>query len=193
MYKEYELVFPRFDIIFDEAARRLFGELLALLDIGIDMEWLENKFDEYNTGEGDIFVFHNAVDMECFVLLDCFWDYTDQLDFALIGIRVHEKFAAEAKTALKNLAGTYWCEDSLEPVKELYGNELKLKSENYENFVLINALKEIEEYRRKLESQNTINLTYRSTGNKEWLERKRKIELQKHQPVFHYADKIKLE
>jgi hypothetical protein len=195
MYKEYELLFPRDEIFNDNENdfSDLFKKLLVVLKIEISMELLKTKCcDEYNAGEGDLLVFHNVEDTETFISIDLFCHYTDQLDITVIGIRVHEDIADRAKEILVNISQSYWHKEhgtSNLYIEEHFDNKLKLKTINYENSVFERALQQNREHRYKTEQMFKIKgIGYREIVSDKANERKRRIEQQKHQPIFHYVN-----
>lgn len=199
MYREYEIIFPRYDIFYyddsdDDTSEyvTLFKDLLAVLNIQIDVEWLRDKFYSYNAGEGDFLVFHNADDAECFISIDCFCDYTDQLDMAMIGIRVTEKNADEAKAAIESL-GISWMYGNDCSVREVRDDGLKSKTINYDNFLLECALIDIEKQRaRTKKSFESSGIGYHSINSEATIKKDKRIREKKHQPIFHYINGVEV-
>ena len=176
MYKEYSLCFPRYDLVEeDEDSIVSFRKLLAIMEIEIDLNWLSNHlYDNFILGEGDIYVFHNSTDMESFLLLDCFCYETDQLDTAMVELRVSEEKSALVRAALEELRLTFWGRNDC-LVRENYNDELKIKSITYNNFTIENERKKSIAWRKYLESEVKVIFI----GNKET--KKSKI----HQPIIH--------
>ena len=179
MYKEYSLCFPRYDLVEeDEDSIVSFRKLLAIMEIEIDLNWLSNHlYDNFILGEGDIYVFHNSTDMESFLLLDCFCYETDQLDTAMVELRVSEEKSALVRAALEELRLTFWGRNDC-LVRENYNDELKIKSITYNNFTIENERKKSIAWRKYLETEvKVIFIGEEKT-------KKTKI----HQPIIHYLN-----
>ena len=195
MYREHQLIYPRYDLfLWDDLNDDycefvpIFADLLGALGVQIDAGWLRDKFFSYHAGEGDLLVFHRADDAECFISIDCFCDYTDQMDMVGIGVRAGEAVVDVARAALENLGRSGYFGDRLF-VQEVRDDRLKLSANNYENFILEQALdaKEEQEARRN-QSFSEHGMGYLSLNSEASIKRAERLRIQKHQPIHHYVD-----
>ncbi|MEG0684206.1 MAG: hypothetical protein RR428_04030 [Coprobacillus sp.] len=89
--------------IFDLIESDEFIEICHKLKIQLDCHWLEEKYDSYPRGQGNVLLFQSKEDSG-FLCLDLFQEQTDQNEMVKIGIRCKQ---SEKEELLKPIMSIY--------------------------------------------------------------------------------------
>lgn len=90
-----------------------FKTLCQILNVDIQSEWLENEYDNYKRGQGDVLLFQSQ--LGC-IVLDLFQEPTDQNEMIVVGIRCNIEMCAKIKGIVEAI-----CKEA--PVKSHQVNE----------------------------------------------------------------------
>ncbi|MCM3337895.1 hypothetical protein M3650_04415 [Paenibacillus sp. MER TA 81-3] len=159
-YIEFSVYLPFF-VLIDDTDEELLGasnleELMKELNISLNITELYNVYlsygnGPYRAGKGDVFVFFKNNDMDSFILIDLFNDFTDQHNMVKLGVRcetIQEKqirdilFDLHSKTDIKSkIKESYDDFLKLEIIKADYPKEIQYGSQKYIKKIYYNITK----------------------------------------------------
>jgi DNA adenine methylase len=111
-YTEFSLYLPFFELIDeleeDEIEAGSLVELMRLLEIRIHAAELYSKYDSYGdgperAGRGDVCVYFSRNDLDRFIMIDLFHDFTDQHNMVRLGVRCNSEHEYRVKEVLEAL------------------------------------------------------------------------------------------
>lgn len=74
-----------------------------IMEVKIDLKYLEGKYFSYKRGSGDLLVFYKENDYEQFILFDFYRGFSDQSYMATIGVRCNDDIEQDVKGLLISL------------------------------------------------------------------------------------------